>query len=63
LYFFFTIFASFFYYYFYFDGGSQLLQQILWNKFHIRCAYFTPNCTWSPNDSVRTVFGNFLAIF
>jgi hypothetical protein len=36
----------------YFDGGSQLPQQILWNKFHIRCAYFTPNCTWSLNYSV-----------
>jgi hypothetical protein len=36
----------------YFDGGSQLLQQILWNKFHIRCAFFTPNCTWSLNYSV-----------
>jgi hypothetical protein len=36
----------------YFDGGSQLPQQILMNKFHIRCAYFTPNCTWSPNYSV-----------
>jgi hypothetical protein len=22
----------------YFDGGSQLPQQILWIKFHIRCA-------------------------
>jgi hypothetical protein len=27
-------------------------QQILWNKFYIRRAYFTPNCTWSPNYSV-----------
>jgi hypothetical protein len=36
----------------YFDGGSQLPQQILWNKFHIRCAYSTPNCTWSLNYSV-----------
>jgi hypothetical protein len=36
----------------YFDGGSKLPQQILWNKFHIRCAYFTPNCTWSLNYSV-----------
>jgi hypothetical protein len=35
-----------------FDGGSQLSQQISWNKFHIRCAYFTPNCTWSLNYSV-----------
>jgi hypothetical protein len=26
--------------------------QILWNKFHIRCAYFSPNCTWSLNYSV-----------
>jgi hypothetical protein len=27
-------------------------------KFHIRCAYFTPNCTWSLNYSVlvKTVF-------
>jgi hypothetical protein len=25
-----------------------LPQQILWNKFYISCAYFTPNCTWSP---------------
>jgi hypothetical protein len=40
----------------YFDGGSQLPQQILWNKFHIRCAYFTPNCTWSPNYSVLVYF-------
>jgi hypothetical protein len=42
----------------YFDGGSQLPQQILWKKFHIRCAYFTPNCTWSLNYSVlvKTVF-------
>jgi hypothetical protein len=40
------------YNYYYHDGGSQLPQQILWNKFHIRCAYFTPNCTWSPNYSV-----------
>jgi hypothetical protein len=39
-------------FFFFFFGGSQLLQQILWNKFHIRCAYFTPNCTWSPNYSV-----------
>jgi hypothetical protein len=38
--------------FFYFVGGSQFLQQILWNKFQIRCAYFTPNCTWSPNYSV-----------
>jgi hypothetical protein len=38
--------------FFYFYGCSQLPQQILWNKFHIRCAYFTPNCTWSPNYSV-----------
>jgi hypothetical protein len=30
----------------------QLPQQILWNKFHIRCAYFTPNCSWSLNYSV-----------
>jgi hypothetical protein len=37
----------------YFDGGSKLPQQILWNKFHIRCAYFTPNCTWSLNYSDR----------
>jgi hypothetical protein len=29
-----------------------LPQQIFWNKFHIRCAYFTPNCTWSLNYSV-----------
>jgi hypothetical protein len=40
----------------YFDGGSQLPQQILWNTFHIRCAYFTPNCTWSPNYSVLVYF-------
>jgi hypothetical protein len=32
--------------------GSQLPQQIWWNKFYIRCAYFTPNCPWSPNYSV-----------
>jgi hypothetical protein len=36
----------------FFYAGSQLWQQILWNKFNIRCAYFTPNCTWSPNYSV-----------
>jgi hypothetical protein len=41
----------------YFDGGSQLPQQILWNKFHIRCAYFTPNCTWSLNYSVLVHIG------
>jgi hypothetical protein len=41
----------------YFDGGSQLPQQILWNKFHIRCAYFTPNCTWSLNYSVLVQYG------
>jgi hypothetical protein len=29
-----------------------LPQQILWKTFHIRCAYFTPNCTWSLNYSV-----------
>jgi hypothetical protein len=29
-----------------------LPQQILWNKFHIRCAYFSPSCTWSLNYSV-----------
>jgi hypothetical protein len=40
----------------YFDSGSQLPQQILWNKFHIRCAYFTPNCTWSLNYSVLVTF-------
>jgi hypothetical protein len=33
--------VTFFFYYF--DGGGQLPQQILWNKFHIRCAFFTPN--------------------
>jgi hypothetical protein len=33
-----------------------LPQQILWNKFHIRCAYFTPNCTWSLNYSVLVIF-------
>jgi hypothetical protein len=32
-----------------------LQQQILWNKFHIRCAYFTPNCTWSLNYSVLVI--------
>jgi hypothetical protein len=37
---------------FYFDCASQLWQQILWNKFYKRCAYFTPNCTWSPKYSV-----------
>jgi hypothetical protein len=42
--------------FFYFDGGSQLPQKILWNKFHIRCASFTPNCTWSPNYSVLVLF-------
>jgi uncharacterized protein YybS (DUF2232 family) len=46
-----TTFANFFDF-FYFDGGSQLPQQILWNKFHIRCAYFSPSCTWSLNYSV-----------
>jgi hypothetical protein len=40
----------------FFFGGSQLLQQILWDKFHIRCAYFTPYCTWSPNYSVLVSF-------
>jgi hypothetical protein len=40
----------------YFDGGSQLPQQIFWNKFHIRCAYFTPNCTWSLNYSVLVLY-------
>jgi hypothetical protein len=33
-----------------------LPQQILWNKFHIRCAYFTPNCTWSLNYSVLVFY-------
>jgi hypothetical protein len=47
-----TTFANFCQLFLYFDGGSQLPQQILWSKFHIRCAYFTPNCTWSPNYSV-----------
>jgi hypothetical protein len=42
----------------YFDVGSQLPQQILWNKFHIRCAYFTPNCTWSLNYSVLVALVN-----
>jgi hypothetical protein len=28
------------------------------HKFHIRCAYFTPNCTWSPNYSVLVNFSN-----
>jgi hypothetical protein len=39
-----------------------LPQQILWNKFHIRCAYFTPNCTWSLNYSVLVcpILTNFL---
>jgi hypothetical protein len=36
----------------FFDCSSQFRQQILWNKFYIRCAYFTPYCTWSPNYSV-----------
>jgi hypothetical protein len=59
-----TAFANFFYF-FCFDGGSQLPQQILWNKFHIRCAYFTPNCTWSPNYSVLVfqLFSNFKLTF
>jgi hypothetical protein len=44
-----TIFVTFF---FHFCGGSQLWKQILWIKFHIHCAYFTPNRTCSPNYSV-----------
>jgi hypothetical protein len=43
-----------------------LPQQILWNKFHIRCAYFTPNCTWSLNYSVLVYFlhrSNFVSNF
>jgi hypothetical protein len=44
-----TIFVTIF---FHFCGGSQLWKQILWIKFHIRCAYFTPNRTWSTNYSV-----------
>jgi hypothetical protein len=47
-----TTFDNFWQLFLYFDGCSQLPQQILWNKFHIRCAYFTPNCTWSLNYSV-----------
>jgi hypothetical protein len=35
---------------------NKLPQQILRNKFHIRCAYFTPNCTWSLNYSVLVIF-------
>jgi hypothetical protein len=37
---------------FFFCGVSQLWKQILGIKFHIRCAYFTPKRTWSPNYSV-----------
>jgi hypothetical protein len=55
-----TTFANFFDL-FYFDGGSQLPQQILWNKFHIRCAYFSSNCTWSPNYSVLVKLSGLLA--
>jgi hypothetical protein len=47
---FFTIFLTFFY------CASQFRQQILWNKFYICCAYFTPYCTWSPNYSVLVFF-------
>jgi hypothetical protein len=57
-----TTFANFFDF-FYFDGGSQLPQQILWKKFHIRCAYFSPNCTWSLNYSVLVFLDNNLFIF
>jgi hypothetical protein len=28
-------------------GGSQLLQQILWDKFQWHCYYCSPNRTWS----------------
>jgi hypothetical protein len=44
-----TTFLIFFY------CASQFRQQILWNTFYIRCAYFTPSCTWSPNYSVLVV--------
>jgi hypothetical protein len=47
--------------FFYFDCASQLWQQILWNKFYKSCAYFNPNCTWSPNYSVLVSF--VLALF
>jgi hypothetical protein len=40
-----------------------LPQQILWNKCHIRCAYFTPNCTWSPNYLVLVLNGFFYWVF
>jgi hypothetical protein len=33
-----------------------LWQQIFWNTFYIRCAYVTPNCTWSLNYSVLVLF-------
>jgi hypothetical protein len=33
------------------NGGSQLLQQILWDQLQFRCAFFTPNRTWSLNYS------------
>jgi hypothetical protein len=47
--------------FYYFDCASQLWQQILCNKFHISCAYFTPNCTWSPNYSVLVSLPSFSA--
>jgi hypothetical protein len=49
---FWQLFDNFLTTFFYFDCASQLWQQILWNKYYIRCAYFTPNCTWSLNYSV-----------
>jgi hypothetical protein len=49
----------------FFDCASELWQQILWNKFGICCAYFTPNCTWSPNYSVLVLksFDYFFGIY
>jgi hypothetical protein len=40
-----------------------LPQQILWNKFHIRCAYFSPSCTWSLNYSVLVNITNITEFF
>jgi hypothetical protein len=49
--------------FFHFDCASQLWQQIFWNTFYIRCAYFTPNCTWSLNYSVLVLFLNCSLMF
>jgi hypothetical protein len=45
----------------FFEGASQLWQQILGRKFHIRCAFFTPYCTWSPNYSVLVFYLSILS--